>query len=283
MTILDGKQVSKQILDQLKNNLDPNNPPSFDIILVGNDPLSLKYTSLKQKIAKKIGIKSNLHHFSHNSDQAEIISLIQKLNRSDTSGIMVQLPLPSSFDKFTILNVIDPRLDIDGLTSTSLGLLFQNDHNCLVSATALAIYQILIHYQIELKGQHVVIVNNTPLVGLPLAALFNNNFATVTICHKYTQNLDSITQTADILISAVGIPSFIKPDMVKDGAVIIGAGFSKNLQTGQVEGDLDFDHLAQKASYITPNTGGVGPVTVACLLKNVLKVSKYALSKNPTI
>ena len=283
MTILDGKKVSTQILAQLKHDIDSDNPPHFDIILVGDDPLSLKYTALKQKVAQKIGIKSNIHHLVDTTSQDELISLIKKLNQSDASGIMVQLPLSKHLDKYQVLNSIDPNLDIDGLTSTNMGLIFQNNQNCLISATALAIYEILVHYQIDLKGKHIVIINNTPLIGLPLAAILNNNLATVTICHKYTQDLEKITNTADVLISAVGIPNFIKSDMVKEGAVVVGAGFFKNPQTGLVEGDLDFDNLLSKVSYITPHTGGVDPVTVACLLKNVIKVYSHGLSKNPTI
>ena len=283
MILLDGQRVSQQILESIKTKIDSQNPPILDIILVGNDPSSLKYTTLKSKVAKSIGIITNFHHLAHDTSQDKIVKLIDSLNQGPSTGIMIQLPIPANLDKFFILNSINPQKDVDGLTSTNLGLLFHNDPKCLVSATAMAIYEILKFYKIDLSGKNAVIVNNTPLIGLPLTALFNNNHATVTLCHKYTLNLKNITNTADILISAVGIPKFIKANMVKNGAIVIGAGFGKNSDTGLIEGDLDFDNVKKITSAITPNTHGVGPVTVACLLKNVVKVYTNGLSKNPTI
>jgi len=282
MILLDGKRLADQILADLKAKVDPSNPPQLDIIIVGDNPASLKYVDLKSQACLDIGIKTTLHPLDDTVNNSQVIDLIKKLNSSDTSGIMVQLPLPDHLHKYQILNSIDPSKDVDGLTATSLGLLFQGVETGFISASPLAVITLLDHYKIKFQGKHVVIINNTPLIGLPLSALFNNRQATVTICHKYTQDIKKITFTADILISAVGIKNFITVDMIKTNTVVVGLGVSKD-ESGKMAGDLDFAHLSTLASYLTPNFGGIGPLTVACLLKNVITSHTHGLSKNPTV
>lgn len=282
MILLDGQKLADSILSDLKTKVDPNNPPHLDIIMVGDNPASLKYVELKSQACQNIGIKVTLHNLPETTDTKEIICLVDSLNSSSTTGIMIQLPLPSHIDKEIVLNSIDPKKDVDGLTSTSLGLLFQADETGFISASPLAVITLLDHYKINLKGKHVVIINNTPLIGLPLSALFNNRLSTVTVCHKYTQDLKKITLTADVLISAVGIKNFVTADMIQNNTVVIGLGVSRD-EFGKMAGDLDFNHLSTKASHLTPNFGGIGPMTVACLLKNVVSSHNHGLSKNPTL
>lgn len=282
MILLDGQKLADSILSDLKTKVDPNNPPHLDIVMVGNNPASLKYVELKSTACQNIGIKTTIHNLPQTVTNKKIIDLIGSLNSSNTAGIMVQLPLPDHLDKYQVLNSIDPQKDVDGLTSTSLGLLFQGVETGFISASPLAVIALLDHYKIKYQGKHVVIVNNTPLVGLPLAALFNNRQATVTLCHKYTQDIKKITFSADILISAVGIKNFITADMIKDGTVVVGLGVCQD-NYGKMAGDLDFKSLSVKASHLTPNFGGIGPMTVACLLQNVINSHTFGLSKNPTI
>jgi len=282
MILLDGKRLADQILTDLKAKVDPSNPPHLDIIMVGDNLASATYVKLKSQTCQDIGIKTALHHLDINTTDSQVVDLIKKLNLTNTSGIMVQLPLPNDLDKYQILNTIDPAKDVDGLTATSLGLLFQGVETGFISASPLAVITLLDHYKIKFKGKHVVIINNTPLIGLPLSALFNNRQATVTICHRYTQDIKEITNTADILISAVGIKNFIAADMVKDKSIVIGLGVCQDT-LGKMAGDLDFKSLSAKTSHLTPNFGGIGPMTVACLLKNVINSHTYGLSKNPTL
>lgn len=279
MVLLDGKSLADQIISDLKTKIDPNSPPQFDIVLVGDNQASLKYISLKSKQAKSIGIDAFIHHLPSSTPVDEIVNLIDTLNHNPHHGLMVQLPLPDGIDKNLVLNSIDPTKDIDGLTAKNLGLLFQSDSTALVSATAMAIFNLLLHYKIDLVGKNITIVNNTPLVGLPLAALFNNAGATVTLNHKLSRDITLFTKSADIVVTAVGIPRFLTSSMVKKDTIVIGAGFGRDLQTGKLAGDLDFESLSRVCSYLTPNTGGVGPLTIACLLENLVKIyQKHGLS-----
>jgi methylenetetrahydrofolate dehydrogenase (NADP+)/methenyltetrahydrofolate cyclohydrolase len=175
---------------------------------------------------------------------------------------MVQLPLPEHINTHQVLAAIDPKKDGDGLTPYNLGLMFHDDPSAVVTATALGIIKLFETYQIDISGKNAVIINNTSLVGLPLAALFNNRHATATICHKYTQNIEQATLSADIIVSATGVKNLITANMVKSGAVVVDVG----------GGDVDFENVKVKCSYITPTFGGVGPMTVACLLRNTYEL-----------
>lgn len=238
--------------------------PTLDIILVGNDPSSLKYVSLKQKRAKEIGVGGQIHRLPENADYGAISTLINKLNAlSSVTGLMVQLPLPPHLDTPKILNLIDPHKDADGLTATNLGLLFQNSPQAIPSATAAGVLKLLEQYQIPTSGKNAVIINRHPHIGLPLSALLLSRDCTVTICHHLTENLPQICQTADILITAASQPNLITKQYIKAQAVII-----------DIAGDVNFEEVAPLSSFITPPLGGVGPMTVASLLQNTANIFK---------
>ncbi|MFA4827301.1 MAG: bifunctional 5,10-methylenetetrahydrofolate dehydrogenase/5,10-methenyltetrahydrofolate cyclohydrolase [Candidatus Shapirobacteria bacterium] len=276
MTILDGKTTSEKILGQLKTDIfGLQTPPSLHIILVGDDPASLQYVDKKQKKSEEIGIKFNLHHLPVTTSTDEVVKLISQLNQdSQISAIMVQLPMPISVDTSTVLNSIDSRKDADGLTAANLGLLFQKNPAAIASATPFGVIKLFEEYNLDLNGKNAVIIGRSPYIGLPLSALFLQKNATVTICHSYTQNLKNVCQSADILVSAVGKAKFITADMVKEGSVVVDIGLSPDPQTQKLVGDVDFENVAPKCSFITPVPGGVGPMTIACLLYNTVKIHK---------
>lgn len=276
MQLLDGKLISQQILEKIKSEIDllPQKPV-LDIILVGSNPASLKYCQMKEETAKSIGITGNIHQLPGTITTEELIMFINDLNSNSlVTAFMVQLPLPPQIDKNLILNSIDPNKDADGLNAYNLGKLFQNDPSAIAPATAQGIITLLKAYNIDLIGKHVVIINNSPIVGLPLAAIFNSEKSTVIICHEYTQNLADTTSTADILITAIGKSKFITPEFIKENSIIIDVGFSIG-DDNKVSGDIDFDLVSPKCYYITPVPGGVGPMTIASLLNNTLKIHKY--------
>lgn len=260
MILLDGKLLAPKILSELKEKISKLSfPINLDIVLVGNDPSSVKYVELKQQKASEIGIGGHFYHLSENTSPQELEKIIEALNNNhETSSFFVQLPIPNIFDSSSILNKILPGKDADGLTSINLGLLFQQHLNAVAPATAIGIIKLLDEYKINLEGKKIVIVNDSPIVGLPLLALFNARYATVTLCHMHTQNLSEVTQRADILISATGVMGLITASMVKDKVIAIDVG----------GGDIDFESVSKKSSYITPTFGGVGPMTVASLLVN---------------
>lgn len=264
MQILDGKSLSQQILENLKQEIISKNlKPVLDIILVGDNPSSIQYTSLKQQTAQSIGIGGQIHRFDKDISKEKLIEKIKKINDNpDITALMIQLPLPSHLNETEIVNYIDPIKDADGLTATNLGKLFQNDKNTIISATALGIKKLLDNYKIDVSGKNAVIVGRSFYIGLPLFALLNNMDSTVTICHSKTKNLKEICQKADILISATGQNNLIDDSFVKDGAILI-----------DIAKDINFNQVANKASFITPQIGGVGPMTVASLLFNTVNIA----------
>ena len=276
MQILDGKTLSEKILSNLSleirnSKLDVN----LDIILVGDDPASLKYVELKNTKAASIGIRGQIHHLPKNSSTSEVIDLIEKLNQdSSITGLMVQLPLPSGIDTNQVLLAIDPSKDADGLSPINLGLLFQKKSKGIASATSLGIMKLLEEYNIELDGKNAVIIGRSPDVSLPLFAQLMDKNCTVTICHSYTKNLSEVTSQADILISAIGKPRFLGREFVKQGAVVIDVGYAIDPTTGKTTGDFDFDQVKDLASFITPVPGGVGPMTIVSLFWNTVQISK---------
>lgn len=249
MILLDGKTLANQILSGLKFS-----NTRLDIILVGNDLSSVKYTQLKQQKAKELGIDCQLHHLPETAPQGDVINLINQLNiNPSVTGFFVQLPLPSHLDKDTILNSIDSGKDVDGL----------NPNSSFTPAVVLGIIKLLENYQINFDHQNIVIINDSELIGQPLKKIFESRGAIVTLGNDHTVDLPSITQTADILISATGVKNLITPDHVKEGAVVVDIA----------AGDVDFARVKDKCSYITPTFGGVGPMTIACLFQNLLKAS----------
>ncbi len=275
MIILDGKTTSQKILDNL--SLEIRNSKldvRLDIILVGDDPASLKYVELKQKKAESIGIGGQIHHLPQNSTTDQVVSLINQLNNdSNVTGLMVQLPLPPQINTDQVLISILPHKDSDGLNPINLALLFQKNPSAIASATSLGIMKLIEEYNIDIDGKNAVIIGRSPDVSLPLFAQLMAKNATVTICHSHTKNMAEICQKADILISAIGKPKFLGREYVKKNAVVIDVGYATDPSTGNTSGDFDFDAIKDIVSYITPVPGGVGPMTVASLLYNTVKIT----------
>ena len=273
MILLDGKKLSQKIISTLQNEIASLKlKPRLDIILVGNDPSSLKYVDMKQKTAESIGITGQVHHLDQNSTTSNVLTLVNQLNQdSNVTAFMIQLPLPSQINTTQVLSQIDIKKDADGLNPQNLGLLFQKQG--IASATALGIIKLFEEYKINPDGQHAVIVGRSPEVSIPLFALLLSKNATVTICHTHTKNLKQICLQADILVSAIGKPKYFDQEFIKPGAVIIDVGYSLD-QNGQVSGDFDFDSVSQVAGFITPVPGGVGPMTIASLLFNTVQIAK---------
>lgn len=276
MILLDGRITSQKILDSLRQEIiEKNFHLQLDIILVGDDPASLKYVELKQKKSESIGIGGEIHHFPSNATTSDVISLINRLNNnSSTTGLMVQLPLPPQINTNQVLVSIKPGKDADGLSPINLALLFQKNPHAVPSATSLGIIKLLEEYQIDLSGKNAVIIGRSPDVSLPLFAQLIERNCTVTICHSYTQNMAKITSQADILISAVGKPKLFGHEYVKPDAIVIDVGYGTDPATGKTSGDFDFESIKDSVGYITPVPGGVGPMTVASLLFNTLQIAK---------
>lgn len=273
MKIIDGKEIAKEIRENIKNEIaEQDLKPGLAIIMVGNNPASEIYVRNKRKACAEIGIHEELYHFDDNVSEEELKECILKLNNNDDiHGIMVQSPLPEHLNEDRIMNYIIPEKDVDGFGISSLGLLASNEEQ-FISATPYGIIKLLEHENIPISGQNVVIIGRSKIVGRPLALALLNRDATVTITHSKTQDLPKITRTADILIVAIGKPNYITAKDIKEGAVVIDVGI--NRIDGKVVGDVDFASAKEKASYITPVPGGVGPMTIAMLLNNVLESAK---------
>ncbi len=276
MKIIDGKLISKEIRKNIKKDIDAlkvkNIIPGLGIILVGNDPASEIYVRNKIKACDELGINTLLYRFKEDNNEREVIELIKALNCDDQiHGILVQSPLPSSFDEDKIISYVEKEKDVDGFGTFNLGALLSNQEK-IVAATPLGILKMLEYENIDIEGNHVVVVGASLIVGRPMATLLLNRGATVTIAHSKTKNLKEITTQADILIVAIGQAKFITDEYVKDGAVVIDVG--TNRIDGKLYGDVDFDKVSKKASYITPVPGGVGPMTITMLISNVVEQAK---------
>lgn len=274
MQILDGKTLSEKIINDLSlkiRNLKLN--IALDIILVGDDPASLKYVELKNKKAAEIGITGQIHHLPKDSTTKEIVDLILSLNKDNgVTGLMVQLPLPPQVDTTQVLMAIDPAKDADGLSPVNLGLLFQKKSTAIPAATSLGIMKLLEESKIDLNGKNAVIIGRSPDVSLPLFAQLMAKNCTVTICHSFTKDMANITSQADILISAIGKPRFLGREYVKQNAIVIDVGYATDPNTGKTTGDFDFEDIKDLVSFITPVPGGVGPMTIASLLFNTVNL-----------
>jgi methylenetetrahydrofolate dehydrogenase (NADP+)/methenyltetrahydrofolate cyclohydrolase len=226
---------------------------------------------MKEKTAQEVGILCQTHHLDKGTTTEEIINLVRALNAFEqTDGFMIQLPLPEHIDTNLVLESIDPRKDVDGLTSVNLGKLFKGDPTAIAPATALGIVRLLEEYNIEISGKKVVILGSSNIVGKPLAALMLRSKATVTVCNSKTVDVQGIAQTADILVSAVGKPLFVNSEFVRHESVLIDVGSNKHPETGKLVGDVDWEDVQGIPSYITPVPGGVGPMTVASLILNLM-------------
>lgn len=276
--IIDGKKIRNEILEELKKEIKTYMiKPCLAVIQVGNDEASNTYIKAKENACHNIGIYFKHIKFNETVKEIEIINKILELNNDEyVHGILLQLPIPNHLNSNKLINYIARNKDVDGLTDISLGKLFNNKDG-MVSCTPQGIIKLLEHEKIEISGKNIVIVGRSNLVGKPLLGLLLNKDATVTICHSKTKNLKHHTKNADILVSAVGKKHFITQDMVKDNAVIIDVGITK--EEDKIYGDVDFENVKNKASYITPVPGGVGPMTVAMLMNNVIKAYKKQNNK----
>lgn len=269
MIILDGKSIKNQILDNIRLEvIKLKDKPKLVVIQVGDDPASGVYVNQKKKMAEYVGYNFEHIKLPESVLEDEVIEIIDKLNEENgVDGILVQMPLPNHLNSKIIQNRIIPSKDVDGLTDINTGKLV---HNCasLISCTPKGIVDLLDAYKIEIRGKHAVIVGRSDLVGKPLVNLLLNRDATVSICHSKTKDLSTITKLADILIVAIGKKEFIDESMIKDKSIVIDVGI--NRVDNKLYGDVKFDTVSKKASYITPVPGGVGPMTIAELAKNVL-------------
>ncbi len=277
-TILDGKKVSEIYRQRIKEEIEKYTSkglrkPSLAVVLVGEDPASKVYVSNKRKACQKVGMESLFYHLPEDTEEEKLLSLVEELNNNpEVDGILVQLPLPKHINPQRVIEAIKPDKDVDGFHPENMGKLIANLDGGFIPCTPLGIKILLEHYGIEVQGKDVTVVGAGYIVGKPLSVLLLNMNATVTTCHIYTQDLKKHTLNADILISATGVPHLIKEDMVKEGAVVVDVGISK--VDGKIVGDVDFERVKEKASYITPVPGGVGPMTITALLMNTLKAYK---------
>ena len=283
MKILDGKAVSLKVKESVKVRADELKKfgvePTLAVVLVGEDKASQTYVRAKEKACNEYGIKSVAHRLSENTTQNELLALINVLNLDDSiHGILVQLPLPKHIDTNVVLAAIDPQKDVDGFHAVNVGKLVSGLDG-FVPCTPLGVMEILKEYGIDVAGLNAVVIGRSNIVGKPMANLLLNASATVTVTHSKTKNLKEICKNADLIIAAIGKPFFLKADMVKDGAVVVDVGINR-LDDGRLVGDVDFEEVAPKCSYITPVPGGVGPMTIAMLLNNTILAAQAKIAKN---
>ncbi len=267
--IIDGKALNLKVQEKIKSEIkNCMIRPSVAVIQVGDNPASNSYIKNKEKSCSAVGIYFRLYKFEDGTPELTIINKIKELNNDEyVNGIMIQLPLPPQYNEKRLVNAISNAKDVDGLTDINVGR-FVNGKKTLIPCTALAVMRILEEENISVVGKNVVIIGRSKLVGKPLSTLMLYNDATVTVCHSKTINLKDFTLNADIVVVACGVPKLLTADMVKEGAVVIDVGI--NRVDGKLVGDVDFEEVSKKASHITPVPGGVGPMTVAMLLENII-------------
>lgn len=275
--LIDGKELARKIRMELKDEVvDLKNKginPKLAVIMVGDDKASKVYVKNKSKACEEIGIDYEEFLMDSETTMEKLLSLIEELNnRNDIHGILLQSPIPKNLDINQAFNKIDYRKDVDGFHPINVGKLSIGE-DCFISCTPFGVVKMLEAYNIDVQGKNVVIIGRSNIVGKPLIQCMLKKNGTVTVCHSKTQNIKEITKNADILIAALGKAKFVTEDMVKDGAVIIDVGINRN-EDGKLVGDVDFENVQNKASYITPVPGGVGPMTIAMLMTNVVKAAK---------
>lgn len=294
MEILDGKKISNQIKDEIAIEVAEmkergEKVPHLAAVLVGTDGASLTYVGSKVRSCKKIGFESTLIHLPEETTEEALLKQVEDLNANpDIDGYIVQLPLPKHIDEEKVLMAVDPDKDVDGFHPTNFGKMAL-DMESFISATPFGIMELLRRYNVDTEGKHTVVIGRSHIVGRPISILMSQKGkaanATVTLTHSRTKNIESFTQKADIIVSALGVPNFLKAEMVKDGAVVIDVGITRvpdeTRERGYyITGDVDFKNVSKKASYITPVPGGVGPMTIAMLLKNTLLARERHKVKN---
>ena len=288
MTLLDGKATSQQIKLEIKAETDAlvaagKRAPHLAAVLVGNDGASETYVAAKIKACEEVGFKSTMHRFDASVSEDELLETIAEMNADETlDGFIVQLPLPKHISEDKVLQAVDARKDVDGFHPQNVGRLTLG-LNTFVSATPAGIMELLARYNIETSGKHCVVLGRSNIVGTPMSLLLSRNTnpgnCTVTLCHSRTKNIEEITRTADIVIAAIGKPEFVKGEWIKDGAVVVDVGITRvadeSKKSGfRLAGDVHFESVAPKCSFITPVPGGVGPMTIVSLMKNTLKSYK---------
>lgn len=277
MQIIDGKKVSAEVKAQVAKETEllksKGIVPGLAVVIVGDDPASRVYVNNKKKACELVGFKSEEYALPAQTTQQELLDLVETLNdKKDINGILVQLPLPEHLDEKQIIEAINPIKDVDAFNAVNVGKIMIGDYDFL-PCTPAGVMEMLSYYNIPVSGKNCVVIGRSNIVGKPMAMLLLHQNGTVTICHSKTRNLNEICAGADILVAAVGIPKFVKADMVKEGAVVIDVGMDRD-ENGKLCGDVDFNDVKEKTSYITPVPGGVGPMTIATLMKNTLKACK---------
>ena len=275
--IIDGKAVSQFVKDEVKKEVSALGEKGVSVglavIIVGNDPASRTYVNNKKKACEATGIISEEYALPEDTTMDELLALIKELNaKKSINGILCQLPLPKHLDEKAVIENIDPIKDVDAFHAVNTGHIMIGDYSFL-PCTPAGIMEMLKYYNIEIEGKECVVIGRSNIVGKPMAMLLLQKNGTVTICHSRTKNLKEVTSRADILVAAVGVPYFVTADMVKDGAVVIDVGMDRNKE-GKLCGDVDFAEVEKKVSYITPVPGGVGPMTIATLMKNTVTAAK---------
>ena len=273
MKIIDGKALAGELRAELKAKIEKNErKPGLAVVIVGEDPASRIYVRNKIKACEELGIRSYSYELAATSTQGEVEALLDKLaENKEVDGILLQLPLPKHLDADAVTAHIPFEKDVDGFSAKNLGLLMQNKQ-LVAACTPFGVMKLLEHEGIDLTGKNAVVIGRSETVGKPMAMLLLNANATVTVCHSKTKNLAQVCRQADILISAVGRANFVTADMVKDGAVVVDVGINRDAN-GKLCGDVDFETVKEKASYITPVPGGVGPMTITMLMYNTYLIA----------
>lgn len=278
MQIIDGKKVSAQVKEEVrKQTLELKKThgitPGLAVVIVGDDPASRVYVNNKKKACEVVGFKSEEYALPASTTQEELLELVNTLNnKPDINGILVQLPLPEHLDDKAVIEAINPQKDVDAFHAVNVGKIMLGEYDFL-PCTPSGVMEMLHAYDIPVSGKNCVVIGRSNIVGKPMAMLLLHENGTVTICHSRTQNLAEVCRGADILVAAVGKPKFVTADMVKEGAVVIDVGMDRD-ENGKLCGDVDFENVKDKCSYITPVPGGVGPMTISTLMKNTLKACK---------
>ncbi len=267
----DTKARVKELTEELKNTYHVT--PGLAVVIVGDDPASRVYVNNKKKACEAVGFVSEEYALPAETTQEELLALVETLNnKPDINGILVQLPLPKHLDDKAVIAAINPQKDVDAFHAVNAGKIMLGEYDFL-PCTPAGVMEMLHSYQIPVEGKECVVIGRSNIVGKPMGMLLLHENGTVTICHSRTKNLAEVCRRADILVAAVGIPKFVKADMVKEGAVVIDVGMDRD-ENGKLCGDVDFENVKEKCSFITPVPGGVGPMTIATLMKNTLKACK---------
>lgn len=275
--IIDGKEVSAYVKQQVKLQTDSLKEqgiePCLAVIIVEGDPASRVYVNNKKRACEVCGIKSLEYALPNDVSEEELLSLIDTLNNDKTvNGILCQLPVPKHISEKKVIDAISPEKDVDGFSAVNVGKIWLGDYD-ISPCTPMGVIELLDYYKVDVAGKNCVVVGRSNIVGKPMAALLLERNATVTVCHSKTKDLASFTKNADVIVAAVGRANFITADMVSEGAVVIDVGINR-LESGKLAGDVDFEAVKEKASYITPVPGGCGPMTIAVLMKNTIAAAK---------